>query len=169
MTSVRHCQPAEGVYNAFGADFMKLYSRATLPAIFTILTSIAALAADSSKLQAISIDDLLPLLRSAQKPLILQVGPHILYQQAHIPGSEYMGQASTSEGLDLLRKRVAQVPKKTAIVLYCGCCPWSHCPNVNPAYDALKDLGFINVKVLYIPNNFGADWVDKKYPVERGD
>ena len=141
---------------------MKLYFRATLPAVIAILASIAALAADSSKLQTISIDDLLPLLRSSQKP-------HILYRQAHIPGSEYMGQASTPEGLDLLRKRVAQIPKKTAIVLYCGCCPWLHCPNVSPAYGAFKDLGFINVKVLYIPNNFGADWVDKKYPVESGD
>ena len=143
----------------------------TTLAMLTIFASCAAFAADSTKLQTVSIDELLGVLRSPQqaKPLVFHVGPHILYQQAHIPGAEYMGQGSTPQGLDILRKRVAALPKKTAIVLYCGCCPWSHCPNVNPAYDALKELGFTNVKVLYIPNNFGADWVDKKYPVASGD
>jgi hypothetical protein len=30
-------------------------------------------------------------------------------------------------------------------------------------------MGFKNVKVLYIAHNFGADWVDKGYPVARGE
>jgi hypothetical protein len=30
-------------------------------------------------------------------------------------------------------------------------------------------MGFTNVKVLYIVSNFGADWVDKGYPVAKGD
>jgi hypothetical protein len=29
-------------------------------------------------------------------------------------------------------------------------------------------MGFTNVKVLYLASNFGADWTDKGYPVERG-
>jgi hypothetical protein len=29
-------------------------------------------------------------------------------------------------------------------------------------------MGFANVKVLYLANNFGADWADKGYPVEQG-
>jgi hypothetical protein len=29
-------------------------------------------------------------------------------------------------------------------------------------------MGFANVKVLYLANNFGADWADKGYPVEHG-
>jgi hypothetical protein len=28
-------------------------------------------------------------------------------------------------------------------------------------------MGFTNVKVLYIAQNFGADWVNKGYPVEQ--
>jgi hypothetical protein len=51
--------------------------------------------------------------------------------------------------------------KKKLIVLYCGCCPWGRCPNVGPAYKALHDQGFTNVKVLYLANNFGDDWVAK--------
>jgi hypothetical protein len=30
-------------------------------------------------------------------------------------------------------------------------------------------MGFTNVKVLYLANNFGADWADKGYPVEQGN
>jgi len=30
-------------------------------------------------------------------------------------------------------------------------------------------MGFIKVKVLYIPNNFGQDWADRGFPVERGE
>ena len=102
-------------------------------------------------------------------PLLFQVGSHMLYVQAHIQGSEYIGSGNTPEGLQHLAARVSKVPKGTFIVLYCGCCPWSHCPNVNPAYDALRRLGFTNVKVLYVANNFGADWVDKGYPVAKGE
>jgi hypothetical protein len=53
-------------------------------------------------------------------------------------------------------------------VLYCGCCPWGRCPNVGPAYKYLYDQGFTNVKVLYMANNFGDDWVAKGYKVEHG-
>ena len=88
--------------------------------------------------------------------------------QAHIPGSEYLGAASTPQGLASLHDRVKPLSPKTFIVLYCGCCPWNHCPNVAPAYAELQKLGFSNVKVLYIANNIGMDWVDKGYPVVKG-
>lgn len=100
---------------------------------------------------------------------MIQVGSHVLFTQAHIPGSEYVGPASTDHGLQQLRKRVASLPRTKIIILYCGCCPWSHCPNVKPADDALRTLGFTNVKVLYIAENFGANWVDQGYPVAKGE
>ena len=121
--------------------------------------------------QLITPEELSTSLQAAKspKPLLLGVGPHSLYAQAHIPGSEYMGAGSSEAGQQKLRQRVKALPHSTAIVLYCGCCPWNHCPNVQPAYDELHALGFNNVKVLYIANNFGADWVDKGYPVAKGD
>jgi thiosulfate/3-mercaptopyruvate sulfurtransferase len=103
------------------------------------------------------------------RPLLFQVGSHMLYVQAHIPGSEYLGAGATAEGIQNLRQRAQRLPKRAAIVLYCGCCPWSHCPNLNPAYDVLRQMGLTNVKVLYMANNFGADWVYKGYPVASGD
>lgn len=107
--------------------------------------------------------------RASEKPLILQVGSHVLYAQAHIPGSEYSGPASTQAGLEQLRKRVEGLPRTHSIVLYCGCCPWTHCPNVKPAYDLLNSMGFSNFKVLFIENNFGTNWVDKGYPTAKGE
>ncbi len=119
----------------------------------------------------INPDELVKVLQSSkgEKPLMIQVGSHVLFSQAHIPGSEYIGPASTEIGLQQLRQRLESLPRKKSIVLYCGCCPWSHCPTVKPADDALRALGFTNVKVLYLANNFGADWVDKGYPVAKGD
>lgn len=113
--------------------------------------------------------ELAAILKSKQpKPLILNVGPRMLYAQAHIPGAEYLGEGADPAGRQALRNRMKNVPKKRFIVLYCGCCPWSHCPNVHPAYKELFDLGFTNVKVLYIADNLGADWVDHGYPTVRG-
>jgi thiosulfate/3-mercaptopyruvate sulfurtransferase len=114
--------------------------------------------------------DLAATLKSAStpKPLMLHVGFHLLYTQAHIPGSEYTGPTSEEAGLQLLRNRVAKLPRNTAIVIYCGCCPWSDCPNMAAAYDALHSLGFTQVKALYIANNFGTNWIDKGYPVAKG-
>jgi len=119
----------------------------------------------------ISSEDLAKVLQSSkgEKPLLIQVGSHVLYAQAHIPGSEYIGPASSESGLQLLRQRVQSLPRKKFIVIYCGCCPWSHCPNLKPADDTLHAMGFTNVKVLYIANNFGVDWVEKGYLVARGD
>jgi len=120
--------------------------------------------------QLINPEDLVKVLKSTtgDKPLILQVGSRVLFEEAHIPGSEYAGPAGTEAGLQTLRGKVASFPKARFIVLYCGCCPWPHCPNIKPAADALRTLGFTHVKVLYIANNFGADWVDKGYPVAAG-
>lgn len=93
----------------------------------------------------------------------------MLFQQAHVPGSEYVGAASTAEGREQLRKRVASLPKDKLVILYCGCCPWQHCPNVNPAYQEMHGMGFTKVKVMYIANDFGKDWVDKGFPTSKGD
>jgi thiosulfate/3-mercaptopyruvate sulfurtransferase len=119
----------------------------------------------------INPDELVKTLRSAnsEKPLVIQVGSHVLYSEAHIPGSEYIGPASSESGLQELRKRVESLPRNKFIVLYCGCCPWGHCPNVKPADEALHAMGFTKIKVLYVANNFGTDWVDKGYPVAKGD
>jgi thiosulfate/3-mercaptopyruvate sulfurtransferase len=146
-----------------------------LLALGLVSIGLAALASAQASLipsaRLINAADLVKVLQSSgrEKPLMIQVGSHVLYAQAHIPGSEYIGPASSDSGLQQLRKRVESLSRSKFIVLYCGCCPWSHCPNVKPADDALQTMGFTNVKVLYVANNFGADWVDKGYPVAKGE
>lgn len=121
--------------------------------------------------QLIQPEELNKLLREASSkgPLILQVGSRVMFQEVHIVGSVYAGPGSQAEGLKRLESKVAGLAKDRQIVLYCGCCPWNHCPNVGPAYRRLRELGFTHVKVLYIANNFGADWVSKGYVVDRGE
>lgn len=106
---------------------------------------------------------------SRNKPLILQVGFETLYAQGHIPGSKYCGPARNSFGLANLKKCLQGVSKSQAIVIYCGCCPWQECPNIRPAFKAVKAMGFTNVKALYIADNFGKDWAAKGYPVATGE
>jgi thiosulfate/3-mercaptopyruvate sulfurtransferase len=118
----------------------------------------------------INPEEMAKVIRSAkgEKPLILNVGPYLLYMQAHIPGAEYIGPSSDSQRMEALLKRVKSLPRDKFIVLYCGCCPWSHCPNVRAAYYELHKAGFTKAKVLYIANNLGVDWVYKGYPAIKG-
>ena len=64
---------------------------------------------------------------------------------------------------------MSSLARSKPIVLYCGCCPWSRCPNVQPAYEALRSMGFAQVKVLHIDQNFGTNWVAKGYPTAKGE
>jgi thiosulfate/3-mercaptopyruvate sulfurtransferase len=104
---------------------------------------------------------------SAAKSLMLHVGFKTMFDQAHIPNSEYAGPGNTGAGLQVLRDRVASLPKDSPIVIYCGCCPWTRCPNMAGAYDALVELGFTDVKAIFIKDNFGKDWVEQGYPTAK--
>jgi rhodanese-related sulfurtransferase len=153
---------------------MTLRNRALIAITASIVMACSAWARQASLIQTshlIKPDELVKILQApkAEKPLLIQVGSHVLYAQAHIPGSEYIGPASDPNGLQRLRARVESLPRNKFIVIYCGCCPWTHCPNMQPADDALHAMGFTNVKSLYIANNFGTDWVDKGYPVAKGE
>lgn len=105
----------------------------------------------------------------AEQPVVFQVGSFVMFQQAHIPNAGFAGPGSQPNGIILLNKFAAPLKKNQFIVIYCGCCPWNRCPNIGPAYKQLRDLGFTNVKALYLANNFGDDWVAKGYPTARGE
>lgn len=103
-----------------------------------------------------------------EKPLILQVGSHVLYAEAHIPGSEYVGAAGHESGLQVLRDRMKSVPRDRLVVIYCGCCPWSRCPNIRRAYRQLTVLGFTRLRVLYLADDLGTNWVAQGFPIAKG-
>jgi thiosulfate/3-mercaptopyruvate sulfurtransferase len=99
--------------------------------------------------------------------VIYHIGFDFLYNKSHIIGSIYAGPASNQDGLAKIRDEVKKIKYDQNIVIYCGCCPWKHCPNIRPAYKTLINLGFKNVNVLFIPDTFEKDWEEKGYAVER--
>lgn len=136
----------------------------TIGAAFGLLT--LALAAD---LPTIEPKDLAAQLRAnSTKAAVFHVGFPVLYRGKHIPASVYAGPGSKPEGLDALKQAVTSLPRDREIVIYCGCCPFDRCPNIRPAAGLLKQMGFQKVKVLDLPTNFAADWIDHGYPVEAG-
>jgi thiosulfate/3-mercaptopyruvate sulfurtransferase len=113
-------------------------------------------------------EDLAKQLQGDHKPTVVCVGPRALYNGAHIPGALYHGPASTPDGLSDLLAWAKSAPKDSHVVIYCGCCPFERCPNVRPAFKALSEMGFTNLKVLALPNNFHTDWTAKGFPVDTG-
>jgi len=93
-------------------------------------------------------------------PVIISVGPG-----ATIPNSITTGMAKEKDNIDTLKNKLSAFAKDTKIVIYCGCCPFKHCPNVRPAIAALKEMKFTNYRLLDLPHNVKADWIDKGYPV----
>jgi len=131
----------------------------------------AASADDVPAASRIQPDELVTALKAsgAEKPAILYVGPRAFYVQAHIPGAENIGPVSKPEGMEKLRARAVSLPKDSPVVIYCGCCPWDHCPNIRPAFAELRKAGFTHVRVLYLATSLGADWVDKGFPAAKGE
>ncbi len=104
---------------------------------------------------------------AATPPTILYVGPAVLFAR-HVPGAILTGEAGTPEGLAKLRAAAERLPRTADVVVYCGCCATAVCPNIRPAYAALKAMGFARVRVLDLPENFRANWKSLGYPVEQG-
>jgi thiosulfate/3-mercaptopyruvate sulfurtransferase len=102
------------------------------------------------------------------RPAVIYVGVRTLYNGGHIPGAVFYGPGSTEQGISDLRKYAAQLPRNSKVVLYCGCCPLEKCPNLRPAFSALKEMGFTKLRVLLLPTSFNDDWAQKGYPVEKG-
>ena len=102
-------------------------------------------------------------------PLILYVGPAVLYKRAHVSGAKGIGPTSEPDGLKNLQREAQTLGRDRELVLYCGCCPWKVCPNVRLAFKTLQDMGFKRVKVLYLPHSFKQDWANKGFPVQQGE
>lgn len=74
---------------------------------------------------------------------------------------------NSEEGLEKLKSELKSIAKDKNIVVYCGCCPFEHCPNVRPAIETLKEMKFTHYYLLNLPHNIKADWIDKGYPTNH--
>jgi thiosulfate/3-mercaptopyruvate sulfurtransferase len=95
------------------------------------------------------------------KPLIFNVGP-----MENIKGAQAVGAATNATFSSKILSYLTMENKTRAVVVYCGCCSYSSCPNIKPAYDILLAQGFKNTKVLELPEGIKPDWVAKGYPTE---
>jgi hypothetical protein len=94
------------------------------------------------------------------KPLIFNIG-----SVEDIKGAKHIGPVSETANFDKFKSAIHSLPKNTVIVIYCGCCPFTKCPNIRPAFFELKKLGFTNIKVLNLSVNLETNWISKGYPL----
>jgi hypothetical protein len=87
--------------------------------------------------------------------------------QAIIKNSIDIGAGRDKENQKKLKQQLSKLPKDANIVIYCGCCPFSTCPNVRPVFNMLNEMGFKNHKLLNIPQNIKVDWIDKGYAIKK--
>ena len=92
-------------------------------------------------------------------PLIYCVGPGVV-----IPHSIDIGMTRDEANIQKLKDSLSNVPRDADIVIYCGCCPFDHCPNVRPAIALLNEMKFTNYHLLNLPHNIKTDWIAKGYP-----
>ena len=82
-----------------------------------------------------------------------------------IKGAKHIGPVSKTQNMDDFKMALQRLPKKTRVIIYCGCCPFTKCPNVGPAFITAQKLGFANVKILDLPVNLKTNWTAKGYPL----
>ena len=99
---------------------------------------------------------------AVKQPIVFSIGPG-----AVIKGSIDIGPARDSNNVNKLRQRLSGLPKDANIVIYCGCCPFVHCPNIRPAFALLNEMKFAHPQLLNIEHNIKTDWIDKGYPVAK--
>lgn len=98
----------------------------------------------------------------AANTYIFNIGP-----SGKIKNSITIGATQEAKNIALLKKKLAQVPKNSEVVIYCGCCPFQHCPNIRPAFMLLNEMKFTNARLLNMPKNLKVDWIDKGYPMQK--
>ena len=121
---------------------------------------------DSQTVQPAALDKELSNPKTA--PVVLFTGFQRLFNAGHIKGAQFHGSGGTAEGLPQIKAWAAPLPRSTNMVLYCGCCPILHCPNLRPPFMALREMGFTKLRVLILPTSFEADWAQKGLPYDKG-
>jgi hypothetical protein len=99
-------------------------------------------------------------LPESQRPVVIDVGPAGVIRYAAVTGPTH-----EKDGIKNLAQMLQKIPKEKEVVIYCGCCPFDKCPNVRPAFKMLLDMGFKDPRLLNLPHNLKADWIDQGYPL----
>lgn len=93
--------------------------------------------------------------------IVISIGPDALIKE-----SIDIGPTKDKDNLKKLEDYLGNLDKDKEVVIYCGCCPFANCPNIRPAFETLKEMGFKNGKLLNLSTNIKVDWIDKDYPLK---
>lgn len=99
---------------------------------------------------------------NAQQPIIFSIGP-----AAVIKNSIDVGVTNEKVNLEKLRLELDKLQPDAEVVVYCGCCPFDHCPNIRPAFTLMNEMKFTNHRLLNLPKNIKVNWIDKGYPMNN--
>jgi thiosulfate/3-mercaptopyruvate sulfurtransferase len=138
----------------------------TIFAFVFMMHSTSAFAQDNSEPwkpeQLIAPADLAAIINDSTvlQPLIISIGPAGL-----IKGAVDIGPVHEKENLNKLKKLLSEEKKDREIIIYCGCCPFQNCPNIRPAFSLLNSMKFTKHKLLNLPHNLKADWINYGYPM----
>ncbi|MDB4901218.1 MAG: hypothetical protein JWQ63_499 [Mucilaginibacter sp.] len=112
--------------------------------------------------QLIEPAELAALINSSKSdmPVIFNIGA-----VEDIKGAKHIGAVSSAENMEKFKYELNLLQHNTEIIIYCGCCPFSKCPNIRPAFLELQKIGFTNIKLLNLPTNLKTNWTAKGYPL----
>jgi len=99
----------------------------------------------------------------AKKPIVLNIGV-----AEDIFTAKKIGAASNAGNLEKLKATLEKLPASSFVVIYCGCCPFEKCPNIRPAFNLMKSMGFTNGRLLNLPVNLHQNWISPGYPMAAG-
>lgn len=97
----------------------------------------------------------------SKHPILISVG-----EAGLIKGAIQIGAMTETENVSKLKALLNKTDKDVEVVVYCGCCPFEHCPNIRPAFELLTSFKFTKHKLLNLPHNLKVDWIDKGYPMK---
>lgn len=95
-----------------------------------------------------------------QQPIIFSIGP-----AAVIKNSKDIGATNDKVNMEKLRVELDKLSPESDVIIYCGCCPFDHCPNIRPAFNLMNEMKFTHHKLLNLPKNIKVNWIDNGYPV----
>ena len=89
----------------------------------------------------------------------------VMYRESTIEQLPCINTPEDKENLKKLKELLSKEKKDKEIVIYCGCCPFKNCPNIRPAFSLLNSMKFTQHKLLDLPHNLKADWINYDYPM----
>jgi hypothetical protein len=114
--------------------------------------------------QLIAPDQLAAMIKtgSGDKPVIFNIGA-----VEDIQDARHIGPVNNAAHLEAFTRALNNLSRNAPLIIYCGCCPFTKCPNIRPAFAQMQKMGFSNIKLLNLETNLKTNWIAKGYPMAK--